>query len=723
VWDTQTQPNNLAVFTGLSVTAEVKDGGSAVHQSVDRNQTADNADHNQRLFDLVPFMTGFRRSGSNAAAQRTKWGQYTVSRGTNAAGDNGDVLIVQGYNLKTPAYATALKVGGEAATADGNQSVTEMRFKLGNGIGSGEVELTAKTSKGADQLAANNITTHSAQSLNHGNTWNSEATGAAWTSRWNDRRNLRIWESAQRFGGDSNGSASGASDHNGTTQSSAGATYAAATVAPNSRDIYGSWNKEGNNAVYFGRDNGTTGYQVWWMSDPSAETDIAVGSTLKTPHPSNGLDSSMPTVTVVYNAIGSLVSPAWRQESGGIFVWDVTQNRKDVFNQHLDWGGDRWPGTGYSVGYAYIVEKVWRTFADWYTDFDAITDRFMNPHVAVNGDYIHVVYHDRIDRSLKYWWNKSGSAATLNQYTATTSSDGKLSPGSANATSTIDGAAVKARRWINLDGGFNSYDDGYDYTSGTTYNAASNDGRVRNPAGRVADHNGLGTDPAPAGKNAAGEFNAIDFTSDGYPVIAYYDMKNDKLKIAYANSARPLAGTNWDVQTVDTNITGVEPATGLGFSAGQYVSMRIDRGVTPNRIHIAFFRSNTGELVYLQGTRSGNAYAFAADSCVAVDSTGTTGKWADISLDRSGNPWITYQDISRAGTLDAVKMAYLPDAKDHDNTRYKNPDNWETMHVPSRYRAEDARLSIENPLDSTDSGWDAAVGYQSDYFRIAYFHK
>jgi hypothetical protein len=106
---------------------------------------------------------------------------------------------------------------------------------------------------------------------------------------------------------------------------------------------------------------------------------------------------------------------------------------------------------------------------------------------------------------------------------------------------------------------------------------------------------------------------------------------------------------------------------------------------------------------------------------VVVDNTGMAGKWSDISIDRNGNPWITYQDITRSGTFDGAKMAYLPGALKNDAALWKVPVNWETMNIPGRYRVQDARLSIENPLDTADNGWDAAVGFQSDYFRAAYF--
>ncbi|MDR2259207.1 MAG: hypothetical protein LBE14_08690, partial [Treponema sp.] len=603
----------------------------------------------------------------------------------------------------------------------------------------GEAVLTAKTSKNADQPAANNITTHTDTAKNHANAWNSEAAGAAWTSRWNDRRYLRIWESADYFGGGQFGAAAGTSDLT-AGQSSFGAGYTAMAVKPGTREIYGSWDKAANAAVYFGKPDKTAGYQVFWQADPPAETDIAVagGNNITVSNTTNGNNNpnprtgsitqnqndssfngtSVPYFAVVFNATGGItMSPAWRQESGGLFVWDPYQNRTNSGGTNITGRGGNHPGLGYSVGEAYIVEKGWRDYVDDLYNFDAIMDRFMSPHAVVDGEYIHVVYHDRIDRSLKYWWNKARNAETLARYSGEDSPVGgtnniHLLPTSLNPTSKIDGVTVYARRWVNLDGGYNAYDN----TQGRVRTANARETPPANPKEvGVSAYNGYGTTLAPSGFDAAGEFNAIDFNREGYPVIAYYDMKNQALKIAYASKAVPLAGTDWAVQTVGTSLTGTP--------AGQYVSMRIDRGASPNRIHIAFFRSGTGELVYLQGTRDGNAYDFDDDSCVAVDSTGTTGKWADISLDRNGNPWITYQDIARGATHDAVKAAYLPNAGARDTTLYKEAENWETMHVPSRFRAEDARLSIENPLDPSDGGWDAAVGYQSDYFRIAYFHN
>jgi hypothetical protein len=342
------------------------------------------------------------------------------------------------------------------------------------------------------------------------------------------------------------------------------------------------------------------------------------------------------------------------------------------------------------------VEKVRRSSSDH------ILDRFASPHVAVQGNYIHVAYHDRIDRSIKYWWNRSDDANA-----AVSLSDYYTSSG--NGTKTVDGVTVRNQRWINLDGGYNYYDNS---------NSATTGNRVRIDTDRTtSDYNDYGTSiPTDQNKSAAGEYNAIDYNSLGYPVIAYYDMKNQKLKIAYATAARPLAASQWDVQDV----------TVAGTPSGQYVSMRIDRTVNVNRIHLSYYKSDTGELVYISGTKSSSdqSYTFASDSMVVVDSTGAVGKWSDISIDRNGNPWITYQDLTRTGSYDGAKLAYLPGAPKNDGARWKNAANWEAMNIPARYRVQDARLSVENPLDAADpatNGWDAAVGFQSDYFRAAYY--
>jgi hypothetical protein len=913
LWNTQDYPAGKVIYQNLVVTTRARDltsaAGAQVSTDIANTAAGANAVHNRRSVDLAPFITGFKRDRTKAAAVRTKQGWYAV----DADGTNGDTLIVQGYNLVSSGGDTAMSVGSVDSTPITGfvQKAGELRFALPDTTKPGMVVLTAKTTNpvAASQEAINSLATNTpASGLNHNNPWNKEGQGRGWDSGWNDQRRLRVWQSNSKFGGTNNGAANGSSNTD-PGQSSIGAIYPAMTMEPGARNIYGSWSKPGNNAVYVGKNDGATGQQIFHWVDPMDETDVAAATTAS--------GASADRRTVVYNNTGAYTgSPTGNDQTGGIQVYDtyVTTPSNP-------------PGLTNSNGHAYIVEKVRRS------NGDHILDRFASPHVAVQGDYMHVAYHDRIDRSIKYWWNKSGNDFDVGDYYT----------GSNNGTNTIDGVDVRRQRWINLDGGYNTYDD--------------TAGRVRLDAVRTtADYNGDGTSiPTDSSKNAAGEYNAIDYDSLGYPVIAYYDMKNQKLRLAYAHVARPLAASNWSVQDVVTETP-----------SGQYVSMRIDRTVNVNRIHLSYYKSDTGELVYVSGVKNtgdageidsnsltagavyrinkpgdtdwtsvgaannnggtyfiatgtaagtgtanryidtsalpeltssqlvagepykikapgdinwtlagaanntagtsfiaatslsltttpgnayeysrgtqknrnalivgnlyrintpgngdwtnagaansdrdtifiatattnggttGNAYEYTGgatlkdstalsygngnntkiykintpghanwtlagaannnagtyfvstralsasagtaypyvpapasgqsytfDDKVVVDSTGAVGKWSDISIDRNGNPWITYQDLTRTGSYDAAKLAYLPGAPKYDGgALWKDAANWEAMNIPARYRVQDARLSVENPLDSSDGGWDAAVGYQSDYFRAAYY--
>jgi hypothetical protein len=173
----------------------------------------------------------------------------------------------------------------------------------------------------------------------------------------------------------------------------------------------------------------------------------------------------------------------------------------------------------------------------------------------------------------------------------------------------------------------------------------------------------------------------------------------------------------------------------LNYSfAGEYVSMQIDQ--TNGDAHLAFFRSNSTQLIYLKLKLNGSSYVPYGPS-VIVDESGANGKWVDLTLDRNNRPWISYQDISRAGNFDGVKMAYYDPTK-YETSGVKSYDTngvektgWETMNVPAIYKASDNRTGIEvwphrdTPASiSKTKSWAAAVGYTNpDYYRIAYYLK
>jgi hypothetical protein len=162
--------------------------------------------------------------------------------------------------------------------------------------------------------------------------------------------------------------------------------------------------------------------------------------------------------------------------------------------------------------------------------------------------------------------------------------------------------------------------------------------------------------------------------------------------------------------------------------SGKYISMRIDtRAGMNNRIHMVFNRTSTGNLIYVTGTQTTSGTDYVFEPSVVIDSVGNVGKWADLSLDANGNPWVSYVDTSRVDSFDGIKMAFCL-ASTATNmavnvTTLRNPDNWEVMNMPTIYNVADKRTSIEN-WDTATQFWDAAIGYASDdYFRIGYYIK
>jgi hypothetical protein len=214
----------------------------------------------------------------------------------------------------------------------------------------------------------------------------------------------------------------------------------------------------------------------------------------------------------------------------------------------------------------------------------------------------------------------------------------------------------------------------------------------------------------------AGWYSAIDTLSDGRPVIAYYDREHDTVRLAYTASVTWTSAAATGAWTIkDVLLSSDSYYTG----SGQYVSMRIDGS---NNIHLAFYYTSgsTNAVVYAKGTVTGTFTA-----CM-VDNATTVGTWTDVSLDTSGNPWITYQDLLRTSNTDGVKIAFYNNGagvfqKPSTDDYGKANTGWEVMSVPTAgHPVNDDRLSIEcRPVTKY---WDAAVGYLSgDYVRLAYY--
>jgi len=141
--------------------------------------------------------------------------------------------------------------------------------------------------------------------------------------------------------------------------------------------------------------------------------------------------------------------------------------------------------------------------------------------------------------------------------------------------------------------------------------------------------NGAGTI---ATTTAAGQYNAIDVDEDGLPVIVYYDIAADTLRLARATVAAPTATTNWIRQTVF-------PVGDSHASAGTQLAMRID---ATGGVHIVCLDSDSS-LIYLyapDNAAGGGAYTFTKS--VVVDGLSSVYGRPDISLNGSV-PHVSYQ--------------------------------------------------------------------------------
>jgi len=422
------------------------------------------------------------------------------------------------------------------------------------------------------------------------------------------------------------------------------------------------------------------------------------------------------------------------------------------------------------------------------------TDQFWHPRVvthrtATTGgiEHIHVAYFDSLTGSIQYRYNRRGSPGgnALGVFAGTpggapvgagTAADNFSAP--ADSPTVLSANAVR-RLWTNLDGGWDN-DDRVAVTHGTvatgttwiaqaggsaTANATTGlaqDTRIVNPPAAVTSLPGGVVRHASRSGNA-GRFNDIDVTSGGFPVIVYFCETNNRLRMAISNNMMPIHAGHWHiVEQVIPDSHGGEDFRALAIGTGHYVSMRIDRVAGINRAHIAAHNPNTGSLVYISGTivppaaatntawgatdsdaRNG---AWVFDEAVVVDSVGTVGRRARISLDAAGNPWIAYLDTMGLNTLGGLRVAFrdtsLVGTRVNEDMFGRDISGWETMRVPVRYRVIDrqnfelaSQLGMENfPTGRTAAGgttritptgeqfWRGAVGFLSDdLFRIAYW--
>ena len=269
----------------------------------------------------------------------------------------------------------------------------------------------------------------------------------------------------------------------------------------------------------------------------------------------------------------------------------------------------------------------------------------------------------------------------------------------------------------------------------------------------------------------AGLFSAIGYDEYG-PIVAYYDFTNDTIRVAWGWVANPGNGTITAPVWTRSEILRGNGNGDLFMGSGRYASMAVDN---TGDIHLAFFNTRLGALVYAHAPARTAATSTPVFSARIVDTMDGVGTWTDISVDHDGNPWIVYGYQGRQGNYDGIRMAYRsrnPVSNSGNGIEFATPlflgvsgstvvasqsptpgamdlTGWEAVQMPAPFRASYDRLNIEAwpPSNRADANagaldmaaehrvggvgegrpWSAAIGYASGgndrRFRVGYFFK
>ena len=138
-----------------------------------------------------------------------------------------------------------------------------------------------------------------------------------------------------------------------------------------------------------------------------------------------------------------------------------------------------------------------------------------------------------------------------------------------------------------------------------------------------------------------GSFTSLALDASGYPVVSYYDITNQDLKVLHCNDP--------DCDPAEPPGNGAESITspdGAG-AVGLWTSLALDGGGNPV---ISYWDWTNADLKVLHcndpdcdpNLPQGNG----AESITSPDGAGAVGLWTSLALDGSGNPVVSYYDVT-----------------------------------------------------------------------------
>jgi hypothetical protein len=700
------------------------------------------AAHGALRYDVVPYITGIQRNPALFNTYRSRLGGYGVRQ--------GESLQFTGFNIYNSASDTITlsNTSGTTTAFSMPASGTASAFTLASldaTASSGPVTLTVN-----GRISINNIN-------DDGQDYNKEATPAAafdGSALWTDDRSIHVWRSDDSQGASNRGYFTGSADPE----------YPSMTINASGL-LYGSWSNYADSDILYGPNNGASTV-IFHGYDPSEHTDIHFGS----------------RATVAFNA-NLYGNGAWDVTgAGGTYIWDsrATQgytgtptggvyNAEALYHDQklMQFTNQRVVTSGNNIHVSYYdtdtkaLKYYYRTSGDntYYTQSWINVDGGSDAHDTYNPTNYFAINAGFETGALDGWIVTAGTVAAVNNNGDTGGWSARLD----DATGTTDprmemtltglrpsttynvtiraksnNASVTVYAGVTGHGGaggaeVNRANTAYgtltvNFTTGaanttavlhvraTNSNATTRFGYVDNLAISAAVAQVLVTNGTRT--TAAGEFSAIDVTpTNGFPVIAYYDITNKTVKLARASAVNPTP-TQWTLQTV------MDVADSNYLYSGKYISMKID---SAGYVHLVFFRNSTGDLIYMRSTNhpTDGSTDYTFDDSVIIDSIGSVGVWADITL-RGDWPYVSYLDSSMVNTFDGIKMAYYNPALESETGDVADipdtVDGWETMNAALAYEVENVRTSVET--DTGTNFWQQAIGYSSsDFFRIAYYVK
>ena len=181
-----------------------------------------------------------------------------------------------------------------------------------------------------------------------------------------------------------------------------------------------------------------------------------------------------------------------------------------------------------------------------------------------------------------------------------------------------------------------------------------------------------------ANSTSAGSSAAIDVTTQGYPVIAYYDAANSQLRVAVASSKVPDLASEWTRYNT-------------GMKCSGEVCMKVDGA---NNIHI-MYNNEDGKMCYLYCAYTANGYTWGQEE--VVDDTGSLA-YGSISVIYNGTTYVPAMTwLNKANTANAVKYAYRTVAPAAANA---STGTWDFMIIPAlgngHYALKENKVSIES---------------------------